>query len=256
MDVGTITKNNQGPSEEASYADMNTDYSDLIKDEAFIGDIPYANIIEGIQNQFINYIGTDDHTNYVETFYKQIHDSYNEIDDEEEHPVETREALDQILTNFVSTLGALFERRLSITLMDLEAESFDQDDLEYEITVLYNYFILNARENFRTVIVKDILTKLKTTDIMLSDRQFYKKIDDLMVNYSPLVTAVGPMEFIRSTGNQEVYEMFEDGRVVGNFLRKYSPRFFDFEDYQADIVADIVMKMEVKAELQSKIKGG
>ena len=115
-----------------SAADEPVDYTELIEQEAFIGDTPYETIIEGIQDQFRNYISTEDRENYVNIFYNQLQNSYKAIDDEEEHPQELRDALEKIHTNFVTEMNELFNRRLMLHFTCIEEEDIDYDELEYE----------------------------------------------------------------------------------------------------------------------------
>lgn len=232
-------------------ADMPNDYTDVIQDNAFIGEIPFETILEGITNQFNDYINLEDKTNYVEAFYSQIHASYAAIDDEEEHPEEYKEVLDNILSQFVSKMAQLLEQRLCITLSDIEAEDYDMDELEYEFTALYEFFILNAKENFRRVIVKDMCKTLKTT--IEDDKEFYNTIRENLRYYSPLVISMGPLEFLRIAGGTDVREMYMDGRVNGNFLKRYSPKLYQNEEFEVELIADITMQMQTREDIAKAI---
>lgn len=232
-----------------SSSDEPVDYSEIIEREAFLGEVPFDNIIDGIKEQFSNYIGTEDKTNYVDIFYEQIHASYNAVnnDVEEEHPAEIREALDKLLGQFVSTMKELFEQRLTISITGLEGEEVDQDEIEFELRRLYEFFIIDAKSNFKTVISRDINSKIKT--VIADDRKYYSTIREMLKGYSPLVTAIGPMEFLRYSGNQDVLDMFENGNVSGNFLRKYSPKLYQFEEFEVELISHITMVQEVKEEI-------
>ena len=117
--------------DDGSAGDEPMDYSELIEKEAFIGEFSFDVIKEGIETQFNNYVSLDDTTNYVEAFYSQLHQSYEavELDEEEFHRDELREVLDNINDEFNSFIGKLFEQRLTLTLMDIENEDIDQEDI-------------------------------------------------------------------------------------------------------------------------------
>ena len=68
---------------EVSYADIPTDHIGLIQDSVFVGEFPLEVILEGLRNQFSNYIGTDDRTDYVDAFYKQYESSCQVAESEE-----------------------------------------------------------------------------------------------------------------------------------------------------------------------------
>ena len=220
------------------------EYTELIEHSAFVGEYPFNTIIDGITEQFKNYIGTEDSTNYVDIFYNQLHSSYDiGNDDEEEHPMEIKSVLDQIKSEFTTRLTALFEQRLAITMDDRMSE----DDIEYTIRRLYEFFILKAKDNFKRVITKDISSKIKT--VISDDREFYNTIDQLLRYYSPLIIAITPMQFLRLAGDETIVEMFDSGQVIGNFLKKYATKLYQYEDFKVEIISNIVMVHDVKEEI-------
>ena len=81
--------------EEQSYADQAMDYNDLIKESVFKGETPFQVIIEGLTEQFDDYINVEDRTNYVDVFFNQYHDSVNAIltEDADDHPEERKEII-------------------------------------------------------------------------------------------------------------------------------------------------------------------
>lgn len=230
-----------------SASDDPTTYDAIAEEEYFLGEYPFSALQESIQSQFSNYISTDDRTNYVEIFYEQLHASETLLqDEEEEHPDAVKEILNRILDQFNSMMFSLFRQRLTLSIVGFETDSIDPGTLEATYRLLYEYFILDARSNFRNVISKDIASKLPQS---LSDDEFYKRAKDLLQYYSPIVYAVGPQEFLRlSNAGEDVINLFDNNLVVGNFLRRYSPRLFDNEDFQIDILAHIAVVHGVKED--------
>jgi len=217
------------------------DYSEIISEAAFVGKYPYDTIVEGIRNQFASYMTIEDRTDYVDIFYDQIGASLAAAaDPEEEHPKERYDAVMRILNIFVAMLSDLFEERLCLVIRDYEDEVFDHDEFEVIINQLYDFFILNAPDTFRSVITKDIIHKLRTNNVE------EEKLDDFinteMDNYSPLVLTLTPLEFIQLTEDEDLLELFNDSKVVGNFLKKFSPRLYANEEFQIDLVNDIIIK--------------
>lgn len=233
---------------ENSYADTPVDYQEYIKDAAFVGEYPYQVILEGIRNQFSNYISTEDRTDYVDIFYVQWYESMDMVN-LEEHEDDVKEVLDSLLNHFQSTIQELLSTKLALALMDLEGAEVDNDSIESSIRNLYSFFVLNARDNFRNVVASVIINGLNPN---VDDKEYYKNIRSLLGNFSPLVTAVGPMEFLRCCKADEIIDLMDEGRVVGNFLRRYSPRFHSNEDFECEVIAHIT---EIQ-ELRNEIKGG
>lgn len=225
-----------------------TDYSDIIKDAAFIGDVPLESILEGLDEQFNDYINMDDKTNYVDVFYDQLHTSYESVNSSEEelHPNEVIEALDEIQQTFIGKLAELFKTRLTLSFGDLEGEAIDYDDIEFVFRRMYEFFILGARDNFKTVIAADIVPKVAG---IIDDREYFNKVEELVMSHNPLITSIGPMEFLRYRNDVEVIEMFDNGKVVGNFLRKYTPKFYQNEEYRVDVINHITMIQQFKTDL-------
>lgn len=233
--------------DEQSMADQSFDYAEIIAHDAFLGDIPFEVIIERIEKQFDDYINMEDDTDYVDIFYMQLHASYTAIDndDEEEHPMEIREALDKFRQTFTDFLTVQFRERLTITFSAIEAEDIDQDELESCFWEAYKYFILNARRNFTEVISRDVIKRLKVEH--LDEDAYFKRCGELMILYSPLISGLTPSEFLEYTegqGGHEISEMYEDGEIVGNFLRKYSPKLYQNEELQVEIINQVMINYQ------------
>lgn len=248
-------KNQQGDfpvDDPISESESTIQYTHLIEENVFIGIYPFTVILEGIQKQFEDYINMEDTTNYVDVFFNQLRNSYNaiEFDDGEEHPVEKREVLDKIYGQFVSTINNLFNVRVAINMMHVEEENIFDPDLEFIIRRLYEFFILGAKDNFKVVITTDVIPILK--GIGDDDNHFFRTLQGALDRYSPLLTTVTPMQFIKYRGDQEIYDLFESGRVTGNFLRKYTPKLYQNEDFQVDLVNYITMVHQFKQDVISK----
>lgn len=235
--------------DDQSSADETVDYSELIAESAFLGDYPLETIIEGIETQFSDYINMEDKSNYVDIFYDQLHYSYEEAHKDLEHPQELKEALDKILDTFIDKINQLFNKRLTISINGIEGEDIDENELEFILRRLYEFFILGARNNFKVVISSDVNYKTANIKVEDDDTAFFNKIDELLSHYSPLILEIGPMEFLKYRGDQEIYELFASGKVNGNFLRKYTPKLYQNEEFRVELINHIILTKEVKEEL-------
>lgn len=234
--------------EDQSIADLPITHADIVKENAFIGDIPLDVIMEGIETQFDDYINLEDKSNYVDIFYDQLHASYEAADDSETFKEDIIKTLDDIQQKFIDKMIDLFNVRLTLTIADVESESVDLDDLEFIIRRLYEFFILDARNNFKVAIAYD--ARMKIGRQIPDHREYMRTINNLMTNnYSPLITTFGPMEFLKYRGDQEMIQLFETGKVVGNFLRKYSPKFYKNEEFEVEVINYITMIQQIKEEV-------
>ena len=88
-----------------SNADIPTTHEDVIKTNVFVGETPFDMIIEGIEEQFNDYINIKDTTNYVDVFYTQLYRSYEMAkDDRETFQEDMINALDNIYQSFYDKL--------------------------------------------------------------------------------------------------------------------------------------------------------
>ena len=243
---------NQPVDDPISESESTVQYTHLIEESAFIGIYPFTVITEGLQKQFEDYINIEDTTNYVDVFFTQLRDSYLAIveNDGEEHPVEKREVLDKLYKKFIASISGLFNTRLTISFAHVEDETIDDPDLEFIIRRLYEFFILGAKNNFKVAIATDALTLLK--GIGDDDKAFFQTLQGAMDRYSPLITSITPTQFLQYRGDQEVFDLFENGQVTGNFLRKYTPKLYQNEDFQVELVNYITMVHQFKQDVISK----
>lgn len=225
------------------------DYGLMVAESVFLGDMPFVEIINGIKEQFEDYINIEDKTNYVDIFYTQLQESINATnDDEEDHPIEINEVLDNMKDTFVNIMKDLFQLRLTISIMTIDDETTPEDEIELSIRVLYEYFILGARNNFKTVIQKDMIPKI---GMIPNDQDdiYFQRVEELLREYDPIVTCITPTEFIQFTGNNDILSMYDDGQVVGNFLRKYSAKLYKNDEFKTEIINSIIITQNLKEDL-------
>jgi len=224
----------------------------LVEQNAFLGEVSYETIRQGITDQFTDYIGTEDKTNYVEIFYRQLDASYEACgEDDEEHPSEKIEILDNLNTEFSKFIEGLLEQKLALHVSTGGREELETDDYRRVIITAYEGLILNAKSNFMRAITSDILKKVHTSlPANCSDDEWYDIIRDLLNGYSPIVTEISPLMFLRYIQNDELISIYEsEGLLTGNFLRKYSPRLFQNNEFEVELIANITMAKDVKEEL-------
>ncbi|MCM1224642.1 MAG: hypothetical protein NC548_60365 [Lachnospiraceae bacterium] len=238
------------PLNDQSMADQPIDFTELIKQQAFIGEMSLDTIIEGIQGQFTDYIKLEDKTNYVDIFYNQLHESYVAIkdDDADGDEQEYREVLDGIQQSFLNAIADLFRLRLTISIIPLEDDDPDNDgEIEFIIRRLYEFFILDAKNNFKEVIAQDINRRIKGK--IEDDQEYFRTVNELLQLYTPLVTGVTPEQFLEYRKAEEIIEFFSEGKVVGNFLRKYTPKLYQNEEFEVEIITYVTMMEQVKEEM-------
>lgn len=234
---------------EQSFADNIVDYSELFADMVFLGDMPFDVIIEGLNDQFSDYINLEDKTDYVDTFYTQFAMSMSAVlmDQSEEHPQELLEALDKISDKFLDTIINLFRLRLAITVVD-EGESVEAERLEFRIRKLYNVFILNGKDNLKRAVMADMAKRMNVSS--WTDDQFFSAMDILIRSYySPLITGFTPTQFIDYIGDDELQMLFDDGEITGNFLRKYSPKFYRNDEFRCELINDFILIQQFGKEI-------
>ena len=205
---------------------------------AFRGEYPLDVILEGIEKQFNDYINIEDKNDYMDIFYDQLEASREDVLDEVNADL-LLEALDKVYDQTISFIYDLFHRRFTISISTIESEEYNKDEIEFIFRKLYNSLVLKARDNFKKVISQDIHSTINTKN--LSDEEYFKKIEDKLIEYSPLILDIGPMEFIRYMEDEELLELFNSTKVNGNFLRKYSPKLYQNEDLKVEIINEITL---------------
>ena len=226
---------------------------DVAKENAFRGDYPLEDIFEELTNQFSNYIQLDasDRTNYVEIFFKQLKESMDEIIEEDGDLLEEQiEYLDIVYNYFVDLISTLFQRRLCISLNFLETNPYDSNTYDM-LSILYKFFILDARKNFKTYFTERALIAMKVgnTDQTNLVTAVYNILDDM--DHTLIVDGMVE-EFIQRVTDKStadtIYGYFEENIVSGNFLIRYSPRFYQNTDLLADIADDVITMYQYHKE--------
>lgn len=248
MDIEDIIDEPSSSLNDQTNADVPTTYTDIMKDNAYIGQTPFDVIMEGIEAQFDDYINIEDNTNYVDIFYDQLHASYEAANSNNEtFKDDIIEVIDNIHRTFIEKITDLFNVRLTLTIADMESESIDVDDMEFIIRRLYEFFILGARANFKAVIANDVKQRMDTP--IEDHREYLKTLRTLMASYNPLITTIGPIEFLKYRGDQEIIQFFETGKVAGNFLRKYTPKLYQNMEFEVELINYITMVQQIKEEV-------
>ncbi len=219
------------------------DYTDIIRESAFAGPYPIEAILDGLHEQFQDYINISDTNNYVDIFYNQLAISYEaaEANERELYVKEVKEAIDDKYVQFISTIKKLFDTRLTITISALEDEKIYDNDLEATIRQLYEFFILGARSNFKIVISRDLEKKTNYLDL--------PTLTERLHDYSPLISTLTPEEFLELRGNTNIKQLFENGVFNGNFLRKYSPKLYQNDGLCVEIVNHTTMLIDLNNSL-------
>ena len=220
-----------------------SDYSEIIQNAVFLGATPFETIKESIRNQFSDYITREDTRDYVDAFYTQWKDSVDSITIEEEYPDDKLDVLYRMKDEFISFMEDLFETRLAITISVVDNAETDEDELELALRRLYEFFILNGRTYLKYAISTSIAKSIKY--VIEDDSQFFNTVRDMLAQYSPFILALSPLEYIKTVGKMyeadDVQELFESGQITGNFLRKYSPKLYQNDDLECEIISDITM---------------
>lgn len=223
------------------------DHSVLVKNVAMIGEYPYEELVETIQTQFEDYITIEDTTNCVDILFTQLKNSYEyyELNEKEEYPEDYKQSLDNIYENFIALMQRLFGLRLLISIPMLDNDNIYHPSVEVIIRKLYEFFILNARENFAYVITKELLKKTSST---ITLDAFYDMLDD----YSPFIKTISAEDFLKLAGDSEIVTMFDDNSFTGNFLRKYTPKLYQ----NHDLCVDIVSRINTERKMLEELEGG
>jgi hypothetical protein len=223
----------------------------LLESRAFIGQYPFDEIISALENQFSDYLNLEDRTNYVETFYRQLDSSYRLIDTslELEDRFTIEEILEQLDWKFAQKLAQLIELRLGLGINGFIDEKLTPDELRAIYLRLYEYFIMRAKANFKAVIGTKVCQELALMGD-IPDDQYFPIVEDLLDRYNPIIINVEPAEFLAMTAGTETLNLFNSGEIVGNFLLKYSPRLYQSELFQIELVNYITSRLDLGKEHQ------
>jgi hypothetical protein len=228
--------------------DQITDFSEIIEERSFLGEYPIHVIFENIQKQFEDYINTGDDNNYVDIFYNQLALSFEkiEIDESESHPEEIRDVLYTRYHQFAEFIQLQCKTHLLITFPD--TDNMHSDDLEFMIRRVYEFFILRAKNNFKVAISNDVISRIQDKNI--PQDELFHELQEMINDYSPLINSINCIQFMQSIGDKEMCEMFESGQFNGNFLKKYSPRFYQNDDFVVEVVNYITSTLSGKVNIE------
>ena len=235
-------ENNTGPEQSGPI-----DFSEIIEDKVLVSDIPFNEIIGAIETQFTDYINIEDKTDYVDVFYNAYHKTLENIetDESESHKDDYKEALDKLHKTFVDTMANLFSTKLTIFSPVFEDNSYDEND-EILIKDLYDFFILGAKNNFKIVIAKYVLSKIPKDNY--DDNTFYNLVKEKIMECDPLLP-MGAQEFLKMIDSSNIQDLYLENKVNGNFLRKYSAKLYKNEEFVVDIVSYITTLFQFEQEV-------
>lgn len=206
--------------------------------KAFISQMPFEVIIENIETQFEDYINLKDKTNYVEYFLDQLEYSYEywKNNESEESPEDYRRILDTLYSEFIDTMQALFTQRIGIQITLIEDDHIYEKELRTILTTLYEFFVLNARENCKNV-VSYLLSK---EDVTPFDRD---SLLEKFGNYSPYLNINCP-DFLKYSGQSFIADCYENFDFSGNFLEKFTPKFYENKDLYDECIALAIVRKD------------
>lgn len=235
------------------------EYTKELAIESFRGEYPLNVIYEGIEKQFQDYINNEDETSYVDIFCQQWTDSMKYLDDTADDNSDDvqfmKDYLNDTLDNFYQKLEELFEQRLAISIPAIEEDSgADNDDVMPMLIQIYEFFVLHAKDNFKKVIAKDAVARLyelknENPEVLNTEESISDTLSSLVSDYSPLITTIEPIRFLELCGNEEIMEYFQNGVFTGNFLRKYSPKFYRNELFQISVTAEATLIYQLREEV-------
>ena len=225
---------------------------EILMEESFVGKYGHNELLDHIYEQFTNYMNVEDHHNYVSIFYTQFKKSLIVTWDEDiayTDAPQRRECLQLIYDRFTQTLIGLISSKLEISIKGFDENTITSDDLEFIITRIYEYFILNARRNFKVAISHHVNSLIKV--MRTPDDNYFNTVQEMVeTNYNPTITAIAPLEFLRFTGNKELVEMFENHLVVGNFLIRYTPRLYNNPEFTVELINYITAHRDLGSEFK------
>jgi len=82
------------------------------------------------------------------------------------------------------------------------------------------------------------------------DKEYFTKVNELIDSFNPLFTSIGPIEFLKYSKDEDMLDLVESNKVIGNFLRKYSPKLYQNDEFKIDIINNITTYNQFLADLQ------
>lgn len=216
---------------------------------AFISKSPYEVIIENIELQFDDYINNRDTTDWIEFFldnYFHSYDYWKENGGVEEDPEEFLNVLDSLYRDFFITIQELFAMRIGIRITSLENGEIYTEENRNVVKELYRFFVLKARENIRNIVSTHMFESIIET-INKFDDKTPELVRDIFIDrfdeYSPYLT-IDCSRYL-SLGDTFIEGCFQNFDFSGNFLRKYTPKFYENKDLFDECINSVIEKLEV-----------
>lgn len=222
----------------------------LLEDTIFFGDYPLIDLEDRIKTQFETIIALEDDTNFFQIALNSFRYSLEVINVEfDEYTLERREILTSKYYQFINFMIELIEEKLTISIPDYESGMLLKDEIEYVIDQIYKFFVLKGRKNFKKVIATQIGRQLKPFE---NDPTTYlEKAQEIIQDYFGIITKIDCEQFLAILKADEIWELYETGVIVGNFLRKYSARLYRHHDFIVEILNQIMINLYFKDDTKT-----
>lgn len=221
----------------------------LTRENVFLGEYPFEVIKESLQKQFEDYINIEDPIDYVAIFYRQMEQSLLVLTyDDEQYPTEKKELLDSVYSEFLNFVCDIIHLRLNITIKAYDEGDLYQKGLKETISNIYRFFILSAKNVLRKVILSDVIKVIG--NIGEDDQAFFHIVDMKLEDYDPYFVTMDISKFLSYAADDEIYDLFDTNEVSGNFLLKYSPKFYRNDDFKVDVINSIVLYQQFNQDVQ------
>ena len=236
---------NSEPEEEIQAPEMTFNY--LLQDTVFFGYYPIDDLKLRIKEQFENYITMEDDTNFFEIALNSFQYSLEVINVEfDEYTLERKELISNMYLDFINYIIELIETNLTISIPNYELGLLTRTETEYILNEIYKYFILKARKNFKKVITAELKGQLESLE--QNPTKYLEKAQEIIMNYGGLISQVDIEQFLQITKAETIYDLYDSGEIIGNFLRRYSPRLYRHPDYLVEILNQLMIQLYFKDE--------
>ena len=64
------------------------------------------------------------------------------------------------------------------------------------------------------------------------------------MSYSPIITTMTPTEFLNLTDGVEIQAFYEDGMIIGNFLKKYVLKLYQYPEFEVQLINTISLALD------------
>lgn len=224
-------------------------FDDLIKNTVLYSDYDLDDVKDRIRDQFSNYISTSDRTNYLNIMFRNFRYSRMVINQElDEYTPERSIALRNMYDEFIEFLEDIIESKLTISIVNYDTSLLNDEDIEFIYMTIYEFFILEARQNFKTVISNDIRKQIKGyTD----EEDYFNKAQELILYYSPMITTITCEDFLLTLKRDDIKQLYDMGVIAGNFFRKYSPKFYKNDEFLVEVLNQVMTMFNFKIDMNN-----